>query len=63
MRVREIIEALIGVDGNVELEIVDDDGIAAELTSIKFTQSNGITYGGATIDRKLLADDETAVKA
>lgn len=63
MTVGEIIVALIGVDGNIEIEIVDEDGIAAELTEIKFTPSLGRIYGEGLIDRKMIADDETAVKS
>lgn len=63
MTVQEIINALIGVPGSVGIEIVDADGIAAELIGIKITQSNGTIYAEAAIDRKLLADDETAVEA
>jgi len=59
--VQEIITALIGVPGNVEIEIVDDDGVAAQLTAIKITSYSGILYGEAVIDRKMVADNETAV--
>lgn len=63
MTVEQIINALIGVPGTVEIEIVDEDGVAAELIGIKITHSHGGTYGEAAIDRKMLADDETAVKS
>jgi len=59
--VEEIITALIGVPGNLEIEVVDDDGIAAQLTAIKITSYSGILYGEAVIDRKMVADNETAV--
>lgn len=62
MRVREIMEALVGVPGDLEIEIVDADGIAAELLKITVTSSYGSLYGEALIDRKLIADDETVVK-
>ncbi len=62
MTVQEIINALIGVPGKVEVEIVDADGIAANLTAISITQSNGVTYAEGKVDRFLLADDESAEK-
>jgi len=61
--VEEIITALIGVAGNLKIEVVDDDGIAAQLTAIKITSYSGILYGEAVIDRKMVADDETAVRS
>ena len=63
MRVAEIINALIGVPGDIEIEVCDDAGIAAEMLRIEIKQSNGNTYGVAVIDREILADDETAVKS
>jgi len=61
--VEEIITALIGVPGNLEIEVVDADGIEAQLTAIKIQSYRGILYGEAVIDRKMVADDETAVRS
>lgn len=58
MTVREIIDALVGVPGDVEVEVCDCDHIASALLSIEVTQSNGVTYAAAFIDRKLVADNE-----
>ena len=57
MTVQEIVIALIGIPGRVEVEIVDSDGIAAELLGIKVTQSNGATYVEALIDEKIMLPD------
>lgn len=52
MTVAEIITRLIGVPGDVELEIVDLDGSAVTFDAIEIQQSHHGTYATAKVDER-----------
>lgn len=60
MTVEQIITALIGLPRRAHVEVVDDDGGAAQITSITSSVYNGTTYVNVTIDRYVRTDDDIA---
>jgi len=63
MTVRELMVALIGMPADAEVEVHDVDGVAASLTKVGLMVSLGARYVQFEVDRMLVADDETVVKA
>ena len=53
MNVRQVIEALIGLDPRAEVEIVDSNGHAASLTQISTATYNGQLSICARIDGQI----------